>query len=449
MKKLDAYRVYLLIEAVSALLFSMIFTASAVYQVTVAGLTPLQLVLVGTVLEASVFLFEIPTGVVADAYSRRLSILIGWFLIGVGFIIEGSFPFFWPILLAQAFWGIGYTFTSGATQAWITDEIGEAAAGKAFLRANQVGNLTALPGIGLGMAIGSLNIAWPIQLGGVCLILLAVFLMLTMPETGFKPTPREQRNSWYASVRTEASHMGMIFRQGLDTVRGRPALLRILTIGLIYGLYSEGFDRLWTKHLLDNFALPLADVIQPVVWVGAIRVVGLLLSLGVTEIVHRRLQTDNYQSVARALFAITILLVVGLFTFALSPFLGLVALAYWLIYVTRNVIGPIYTAWANQRLDSAVRATVLSMSSQVDAIGQITGGPVVGLIGSQVSTRAALLASSFILTPVLALYAQTTRRGLSDALHQPVETVQDQTIQHFVEQQATVMEIDDEGTTSS
>ena len=411
MKKLGAYRVYLIIEAVSALLFSMIFTASAIYQVTTAKLTPLQLVLVGTLLEGSIFIFEVPTGVVADAYSRRLSILIGWFLIGVGFIIEGSFPIFWLIMLAQVFWGVGYTFTSGATQAWITDEIGEAAAGKAFLRANQVGNLAALPGIGLGMALGSLNIALPIQLGGVCLILLDVFLLLSMPETGFKPTPREQRNSWYASARIEASHMGMIFRQGLDTVRGRPALLRILSIGLIYGLYSEGFDRLWTKHLLDNFTLPLATVIQPVVWMGVIRVVGLLLSLGATEIFRRRLQTDHYQAVARALFGITILLVAGLFTFALSPSLGLVLLAYWLVYVTRNVIGPLYTAWANQRLDSTVRATVLSMSSQVDAIGQIAGGPVVGLIGSQISTRAALLTSSIILTPVLALYAQTTRRA--------------------------------------
>lgn len=402
MKKLDAYKVYLLIEAVSALLFSMIFTASAVYQVTVAGLTPLQLVLVGTILEGSVFLFEVPTGVVADVYSRRLSIIIGWFLVGLGFIIEGSFPLFWPIMLAQVFWGVGYTFTSGATQAWITDEIGEAAAGKAFLRARQVGNLAALPGIGLGMALGSLNVAWPIQLGGACLILLDLFLLLKMPETGFKPTPREERNSW--------QQMGLTFRQGLATVRGRPALLRILSIGLIYGLYSEGFDRLWTKHLLDNFTLPLANVIQPVVWMGAFRAVGMLLSLGAMEFIRRRLQTDNYQAVARALFGITILLVVGLFAFALSPFLSLVLLAYWLIDITREVIGPLYTAWANQRLDSSVRATVLSMSSQVDAIGQIAGGPVVGLIGSQISTRAALLASSFILTPVLGLYAQTTRR---------------------------------------
>ena len=78
----------------------MIFTASMVYQVTVAQLSPLQLVLVGTTLEASVFLFEVPTGVVADVYSRRLSIIIGTVLIGLGFLLEGSLAIFWTILLA-------------------------------------------------------------------------------------------------------------------------------------------------------------------------------------------------------------------------------------------------------------------------------------------------------------------------------------------------------------
>ena len=48
----------------------------------------------------------------------------------------------------------------------------------------------------------------------------------------------------------------------------------------------------------------------------------------------------------------------------------------------RSVIGPVYTTWVNQSLDSRVRATVISMSSQVDAIGQIGGGPLVGVIGT-------------------------------------------------------------------
>ncbi len=134
-KGMSAYWVFLIYEGAISFLLSMIFTASMIYQVTMVGLSPLQLVLVGTTLEAAVFLFEIPTGVVADMYSRRLSVIIGVVLIGVGFIIEGTCPLFIPILIAQVIWGLGITFTSGATQAWISDEIGEGLAGRAFLRA--------------------------------------------------------------------------------------------------------------------------------------------------------------------------------------------------------------------------------------------------------------------------------------------------------------------------
>jgi MFS transporter, DHA3 family, tetracycline resistance protein len=135
---MSAYWVYLIYEGALSFLLTMIFTASDIYQVTLVGLTPLQLVLVGTTLETAILIFEIPTGVVADAYSRRLSVIIGVTLIGIGFLTEGSFPSFISILFAQVIWGLGYTFTSGATQAWISDEIGEAAAGRAFLRASQV-----------------------------------------------------------------------------------------------------------------------------------------------------------------------------------------------------------------------------------------------------------------------------------------------------------------------
>ena len=73
---------------------------SIVYHLEVVQLDAFQLVLVGTVLETSCFLFEIPTGVVADLYSRRRSVLIGMFLYGLGFLMEvryrGSRRFCWP-----------------------------------------------------------------------------------------------------------------------------------------------------------------------------------------------------------------------------------------------------------------------------------------------------------------------------------------------------------------
>ena len=412
--KFKPYRVFLILEGAGSLLFSMIFAASSIYQVTKAGLTPLQLVLVGTTLEASVFLFEVPTGIVADIYSRRLSIIIGYFLIGLGFILEGSIPLFIPILLAQLLWGVGYTFTSGATQAWITDEIGETAANQAFLRSNQVSQVTALIGIGAGALLGSLRINLPIQLGGVLLLVLGILLILIMPETGFHPTPRGERNSW--------QNMAHTFRGGMAMLRKRPALIDIMVIGLFFGLYSEGFDRLWTKLILDNFSFPALFNFQPVVWLSLMRGLGMVLSIAGAEIAARRVNTSSHPGVARALMALTIVLIAGLACFALAPNLAWVVLAYWAIYVARNVIGPLYTAWTNQSLDSQVRATVLSMSSQVDAIGQIIGGPWVGLIGNFLSVQAAIVTSALTLTPILPLFVHTSRREASQPVsNQPPE----------------------------
>jgi hypothetical protein len=72
-------------RGVSSFLFTLTFTISSLYHILTVGLDPLQLVLVGTALEVAVFLFEVPTGIVADVYSRRLSIIIGFFIVGVGF----------------------------------------------------------------------------------------------------------------------------------------------------------------------------------------------------------------------------------------------------------------------------------------------------------------------------------------------------------------------------
>ena len=66
MKNRDAYLVYLIIEGLFSLFFYIIFTVNLVYQVEVARLNPLQLVLVGTMLEATAFVFQVPTGVFAS-----------------------------------------------------------------------------------------------------------------------------------------------------------------------------------------------------------------------------------------------------------------------------------------------------------------------------------------------------------------------------------------------
>lgn len=90
--------------------------------------------------------------------------------------------------------------------------------------------------------LGDLAVALPILAGGAGLMLFAVFLALFMPETRFAPVRPENRNTF--------QHMGDIFRKGFATARARPALTAVLGVGFIYGLYSEGWDRLWVKSLV-------------------------------------------------------------------------------------------------------------------------------------------------------------------------------------------------------
>ncbi len=400
MKKIDAYKLYLGLIFFNSLFFSMIFVVTSFYEATIAHLTGLQLVLVGTTLEVTILLFEIPTGIVADAYSRRLSIIIGYLIMGMAFIVEGLLPAFLPIVLAQILWGLGYTFTSGATQAWLSDEIGEASANRAFLRANQFDLTGGLAGMLLAIPLGNLAVNLPIVAGGAAIAAIAIALTLFMPEHGFQPVRPENRNTW--------QHMADIFKKGLAAVRSRPTLMAILGVGLIFGLYSEGWDRLWTKYLVDHFTLPSIFGMNAVAFLGLLRAGGVILSLLATYLVEKRMDANNPASVARALLGLTALLAAAIFVFAFSPLLGLSVAAIWLVNITRNLKAPLYDAWVNQGLDSDTRATVFSMTGQVDAIGQVASGPLAGLV-SLWSIQAAIAFASLLLTPALPLIARANR----------------------------------------
>ncbi len=405
--KPNALLVYLFIEFSGSMFFGMMFVTTSLYEATVAGLTPVQLILVGTALELSAFLFEVPTGVVADAYSRRLSIIVGYILMGMGFLVEGFFPAFLPILLAQVIWGLGYTFTSGATQAWITDEVGEEPANKLFLRGTRFGLFASLIGIGLAMWIGANNAALPIRVGALGVLCMGLTLIVIMPETGFHPTPKEDRNTW--------QHMWHTFNQGLKAVRGRPRLITIVGVGLFYGLYSEGFDRLWVKHLLDTFDLPVFFGSNQVAFFAILRSVGTILSIFVMHFVEKRVDTSRSLAIGQSMLIVTGLIPLLMISFALSPLLSLTLSLYLAINVLRNVTIPLSTAWINQKLDSKVRATIHSMFGQVDAIGQIAGGPIVAGIASLGSVVASITASGLLLVPAIPLILRANSQSADEA----------------------------------
>jgi DHA3 family tetracycline resistance protein-like MFS transporter len=390
----EARTVYLLLSSASAFFFTTILTINLVYQLQVAHLNPLQLVLVGTVLEITMFLTQVPTGVLADVYSRRLAVIVGLVLTGAGSLLEGAIPQFWAILLSQVLWGLGVTCTDGADSAWIADEVGETQLGPLLLRSSQVSRVLTLLAIPLSVGLASVRLNLPVLLGGGLFVALALLLVGVMPERGFKPRAREDRSSWQAFAETTSS--------GIRLIRQRPILLTFLGITAFAGLFSEGYDRLWTAHLLEDFTVPTLGPFQPVVWFGVISAGSALLNLGVTEVIKRRLDLTHHRMVANLLFAFTACLVASILSFALAGNFWVALLAIWCASVFREVQEPVLRTWQVQRIDPAVRATVLSLDGQVNALGQIAGGPAVGAIGNR-SLRAALVVAGAALSPALLL----------------------------------------------
>jgi DHA3 family tetracycline resistance protein-like MFS transporter len=403
-----AYPIYLALAGLSRFFFALIFTVNLIYQFEVAHLNPLQLVLVGTLLESIAFLAEVPTGLVADAYSRRLSIIIGLVLIGAGFLLEGSVPTFPAILASQVFWGIGSTFTSGATEAWLADEVGELAAAPIYLRASQVSQVGALIGTFASVALASVRLNLPIVIGGGAFIGLAVVIALLMPEDGFRPTPTPERNS--------VQKLGSTFSAGATIVRASPVLLTILGTILFRGASSEAFDRLWQPHFVQDLTIPPLGQFKPIVWFGVISAAASLLSLGTTEFVRRRVDTTNHHAAARSLLVLNAILALGVAGVGLATNFWLAVVAYLIAAICRTTGGPIYTAWINQSLEPHSRATVLSIASQTDALGQVAGGPVLGWVGNTFSLRAAIAAASVLLLPALPLFARTLQRPEAEPL---------------------------------
>jgi DHA3 family tetracycline resistance protein-like MFS transporter len=397
----QAVRIYLASSFVFAMCFALYSTVSALYRISLAGLGPLELILVGTALEASTFLFEIPTGVVADVYSRRLSVLIGYAGVGLGFAFESSYPTFAGILLAQVIWGVGHTFISGAHTAWLVDELGDRGIGPILVRRSQLARLGALVGIAGSVWLGSHSLTLPMRVGGMGLVALSLVLAFVMPERGFRPRPRAERESWRAMRET--------FLAGIATVKSRPALGVIVAVALFVGMSSEPLDRLWELHVLTSFSIPDWAGGDGVRVFGGLRALILALGIGVAEIVRRRTDFESTPSLVRWLVGMNLGVILAIAGFALAGDLAVAVSGYVIGTVLRGAAGPLVATWTNQQVESSERATVLSITAQADALGQTTGGPALGGIGRLFGVRAALIAATSLLVPVHLLYRRVPR----------------------------------------
>lgn len=400
-----AVPLYLTMRGVNSLAFALILTYELAYHTVTLGLSPLQLVMVGVVLESMTLLFELPTGMFADLVSRRLAVIIGVFLTGCGFLLEVLVPSFAGVLAAQVLWGIGFTFFSGAEAAWLFDEVGPERAQPALLRATQLGFALTIVGTLCGALLASISIVLPVLLGACLLLGLGGALWLTMPEAGFRPEPRAAGQSLWRRALQPA-------RDTARLVRVHPLLGLILALGACIGASLGGFDRLHTPHLLSQLAL-LGGASGATAWLGATNTVVSILSLLVTEVVRRRYGVGDQGVVIRVLLGLYSGMIIGSLAFALGSAPALAVAGFCLSQTLRNVSRPILLLWISQNAERQIRATVISSYWQVNALGQVLGSPLLGWVGGAFSLRAALSVGTLLYTAVLPLLllAQRRRRG--------------------------------------
>jgi DHA3 family tetracycline resistance protein-like MFS transporter len=381
--------VYLSMTTVLGFGWGLIIPAYLVYYVRGAGLGPLELVLVGTVTEGSYFVFNIPTGAFADSYGRRWAIVVGVAITGTGWLVAGVVPTVALVLLGAFVTGIGEAFVNGATDAWIADEVGDAALPALFSRASQLRRLAYLAGLGGSVALATIGYAAPIIAGAAVYGVAAIGLAIVLREPAFQ-RPVE-RASWRA--------IGTTARASAGLVRRSPFLLTLFATSTLVGAASEGFDRLWGAHVLT--ALPAA--LAPVTAFALIDVAKTVIGIGMGELARRGApiaipMLGPLLAIAEAVHIVTILV------FALASGLPIAVAMLLSQSALGSVAQPLYHAWLTANIEPRVRATVLSMHGLCNAGGQVAGGPLIGAVGSLFSIPAALVTGTVFLFPNVLLY---------------------------------------------
>lgn len=371
-------RVFLLSGLVWQLCWSSYWTLFFLRVVVDVGLDPLQLLLLGTTKEITILLVEIPTGVVADIRSRRLSVILSFVLCGVAIAGAGVADGFALLVATQALWAFGSTFRSGAETAWFTDEVGSLAVVDAVLprrgRFEAAGSIVGVGATALLAAAAGLGTALVVV--GVVLAAWALVLIRVMPETGFTRHP--------ASV---AERFRQLLGEGWTASR-RPGLRVLLVVTVATGFASEAVDRLSVARL-DQVGLQ--NTIDPALLIGGATVLQSLLVIAVLARYGRRLTAS---ALVTAMVLLNALTAVGVAVLARASLLAVAVIGMVTAGTARSVARTVAVGWTNHFTDRANRATVHSFVGQSQSLGEIAGGITLGLLARRFDLGAALTVSA-------------------------------------------------------
>jgi MFS family permease len=391
-------RTYYALELGNTLAASLIWGINTIFLLD-AGLSNLEAFAANAFFTAGMVLFEVPTGVVADLWGRRASFLLGTVTLAV---TTGLYVLLWRI--EAPFWqwavvslllGLGFTFFSGAVEAWLVDAL--AATGyqgqleAVFARGQAISGAGMLAGSVAGGYIAQLiNLGAPFVLRAGILALMFVAAAVFMRDIGF--TPRRDARP-VAEIRE-------IVSSSIEYGWRVPAVKYLMLAGPFTGGVSIYVFYALQPHLLDLYGNPEAYGIAGLAaaLVAGAQIAGGLVTPAIRRLFHRRTSA----LLAVEALSVCMILLLGLLA---NFWVALVLVAAWgLLFAASS---PIRQAYLNGMIPSQQRATILSFDSLMANTGGIVTQPLLGRAADVWSYPASFLISSVVQVAALPFVARS------------------------------------------
>jgi MFS family permease len=362
-------RIYLVLVAGNTLAASVIWGINTLFLLD-AGLTNLEAFAANAFFTAGMCLFEIPTGVVADAWGRRTSYLLGTVVLSAStflyYLLWVSHGPFWQWAVVSVLLGLGFTFFSGAVEAWLVDALGATgytgSIEAVFGHAQVVGGTAMLTGaVGGGVLAQATSLGFPFLVRVGALLVMTVVAAIFMRDLGFTPDRTvPAREAVRAILRASVRH-------GLGH---RPVRWLMLAAPFVSGVSFYAFYAM-QPYLLELYGDE-----------GAYSVAGLAAAIVagsqiVGGLVARRLRAAFARRTTAIILATAVAgVALGALALTRSFIVALGLLVVWGLVEAAAL--PVRQAYLNDLIPSQQRATVLSFDSLMGSAGGVVIQPVLG-----------------------------------------------------------------------
>jgi MFS family permease len=384
-------RTYLVLILLQTLASSLIWGINTLFQLD-AGLTLTEAFVANAAYTAGMVIFEVPTGVVADSAGRRVSFIIGAATL---LVTTAAYLGLWyveaPVLwwvIVSVFLGLGFTFFSGATEAWLVDALEatgfEGAMENVFGRGRTIAGVATLIGTIAGGFLAQLNLGLPYIVRSLLLAALIAVAFVSMHDIGYTP----QRG---ASIRAAVSE---ILRASVRHGFGNPPV-RMFMLAAPFGMgITVWMFYAFQPYLLQLFGDPNAVYLSGIA--AALFAVAQMIGGASVKWVRRRFTTRT--GIILTQIVVSSLALIGVGAAELLP----IPAGFWVasglmavVLLGDSLTGPVQQAYVNEVIPSQQRATVLSFSSLMGSAGGVVAQPALGRVADVFSIGFAYVIAGF------------------------------------------------------